>query len=164
MRWMLALLLLVPSIAWADAKPIITVATSPDACVRVLLCDAQSASGVCTCAATDGQCTGPGTTDEIVYDFTGRNLVGFYATTSTATAFSVDLGTTDAASYDTAGDTPATIDDAMDENGDGSTNILWNGGRYRSLSLAPLDKAWGVLSGVSGGTVTVNLEVCPIGK
>jgi hypothetical protein len=144
----------------------------PKSCSDVLLCGNQTATGACT--RTAAQCTGAGApfscctgagtgpscgSDEITTNLADddRYVTGIYATSSTATTFSCYLYTTDAATYDTAGDTPAQITD-----NDGSA-LLTHAKRYRSIA-SPMKRAWIECNALSGGQVTVTAQSCPLGR
>lgn len=144
-------------------------------CTTYLLCSGQTATGVCTAANAQctasripfecctGNATGTCTGDEISVDLRGRWALGLYASQSTATTFACNLQTTDAPLHDTVGDTPATIADPLDENDDTSTNLLWQTGRFRTID-APLNRVWVTCPTISGGSVTITAESCPLGK
>lgn len=144
----------------------------PKGCSDVQLCANQTATGVCTrtaaqCTAVGTPfscCTGSGTgptcgSDEITTNLADddRYVTGLYATSSTATTFNCYLETTDAPTYDTAGDTPAQITD-----NDG-TPLLTQAKRYRSIA-SPMKRAWINCTALSGGQVTVTAQSCPLGR
>ncbi len=135
------LLLLIPALAWADAKPAKTKLNNK--CTSYRMCDAQASTGVCV--------NGDSTPDQIVLNYGFKANFTYYSTLSTASSYSCNI-ITNTTGHD------ASVADSTQTDQVNTASITDEAPVYTNVVL--LRQFWMTCSEVADNSVTIDVAIC----